>query len=142
MTDLDKIMLAFAVVQVLGIVLMVGTALGMLETLKRARRITQPALNEAKSVVSTGKAVIDRARIDGLATVNRVKVVSRTVKRRVQTTARIARELKPNAEAAVAEIREQQRAATEAKQHLGEIARGLGRVRAAVESARRAARDS
>ena len=141
MTTLDRIILAIALLQILAIGLMAVSGFLFYATYKRGKTAVQPALDEVHAIAGSGKALADRARRDGLAAVNRTKAVVAAVKRRAATTVRIAKEIKPGAQAAVSEAQRQRAAAVEATQRLTAITRGLGRIRGAAESAARAARE-
>jgi len=140
MTGFDIFFVVLATLDIIFVALLAFIGLHMLETAKRGQQQVEPALREAKSVADRGKAMAKHAQEDGLATAARVKAVVQKVKQRVETTKRIAGELKPHGQEtsqAVQQSREELARKAESAKDLG---RRLGRLKAAAQAAAEAAR--
>src|SRR5690348_16895799 len=98
MTLLDRIVMAMAVVQALAVVGMGVAGAMMFETFRKAKKAADPALNAAKAVADAGGTIVEHARTDGMAAIKRVTDVAQVVKRRAETTVRIAKQIRPGAE--------------------------------------------
>lgn len=138
MSTLDIVIVSLAGLQVLALTLMAVTGYLAYRTGMRTYGAAKPALDRASAIAGTGKALADRVRTDGLARVKKVQAVAAAVKKRVQTTVRIARELKPGAQATVEEAKRQRAPLENTTHRVGAIARGLARIRTAAERAREA----
>jgi hypothetical protein len=142
MTLVDTIFVVLAALQVIAIGVMIWVGLAMMDTAKKGQKAMQPTLDEVKAVTEAGTTIATHAKEKGMAALNRVKAVAGVVKKRIGTTVRVAKELKPGAEEAATGIQQHRESALGTAQKVGEIARGLGRVRAAAEAASRARQES
>jgi len=144
MSPVDGCLLAFAVVDGLAVVGMGTAGWLLLKTAKRAQGQLQPAIQEVQAVVGLGKAMADHARTDGRAAFERVKAVTGAVRRRVETTRRIVRELKPAAQETALAVQEtvgeKQADLARTSAAVGDLGKRLGRLRAATQAALDAAR--
>lgn len=143
MTNADTFFVFMAVVDFLAVATMGYLGMQYLASAKRGQKQLQPALNEAKSVVERGKALATHAKEQGGATFAHVKEVAGKVKQRVDTTTRIAKELKPGAEDAGEAIRDGVRESKRDLAHHAETAHEwagrFNRLRIAAGAAARAA---
>lgn len=140
MTDLDKILLVLAILQAIAIAAMVWVGVSFAGTFKRARKTADPALQEAKGIAAAGKSLGLRVKSEGMASAKRARTVLAVVKRRADTTLRIAREIKPHVEETAAHAREARQKAAHTAQSVSGLASSLGRLKHAAKSAARAAR--
>lgn len=141
MTLIDTIVLVMAVLQVIAVGLMVYAGVQMLETGKRGQQMLNPALLEVKALAETGKALAEHAKTDGTRIAGRVKEVAGRVRRRVETTRKLLRELKPQAQAATTEVQRTRQDVASTTHTLRDLAVRAGRVRNAVRAATTAARN-
>jgi len=140
MTPADTAFLVLAILQGIAVAVMLATGIGVLETVRRARKGADPALARARAVAAGGRSLVEHAREDATGSVERSRKAWERVRARFARVARIAREMLPQAQgAAEGVVREQQQALGVARR-VGGIARGLGRVKGAAEAAARAAR--
>jgi hypothetical protein len=141
MTNFDTFVVAIAVIQIVAVILMGMAGFSMMETAKRGQKVWKPALDEAKAIATVGSGIARNAAQQGTAAAARVKAITELVKRRVDTTVRIAKEIKPGANGAASELQQQRASALDAARKVGGLARSVNRVRSAVESAARAAKE-
>jgi hypothetical protein len=135
MTLLDRIVMAMAVVQALAVVGVGIAGVMMFETFRKAKKAADPALNTAKAVADAGSAIVDHARTDGMAAVKRVTDIAQVVKRRAQTTVRIAKQIRPTAETTLAEVRARQADVLHTARHATGLAGSLNRLSKAARAA-------
>src|SRR3569833_2303493 len=138
MTGMDTFFVVMAIVDVIAVAGMVYVAARMLDTLKQGQQQAEPAIREAKAVAEMGKALAIHARDNGTAVAGRIKNVATKVQRRFQTTRQIVTELAPPTREAAEAARAAQKSVKETATSIAEIARGMGRIRAAAEAANRA----
>jgi hypothetical protein len=141
MTLIDTIVVVLAILQVIAVALMAFVGVQMLETARRGQQMLSPALLEVKALTETGKAVAEHAREDGLHIAGRIKNVAAKVRQRWETTRKIIRELKPQAQATTTEVQRTQQDVATTTATLRDLAERAGRVRNAVSAASAAARN-
>ncbi|MFN3650174.1 MAG: hypothetical protein ACK47B_11395 [Armatimonadota bacterium] len=140
MTTGDIVFLVLLGLQVLSLIAMGVAGWLMLQTFKRARRQVTPAVKEGQALAELGKAMAISAAREGTAMAGRVKGVTQKVKQRVETTRRIAAELKPQGSQAAEAIGEQKVDLSRKARTIGDLAKRLGRVKSAADRAVEAAR--
>jgi hypothetical protein len=140
----DGFLVAMAVVDVIAVGAMGFIAMQYLGSAKRGQAQIAPALKEAKSVAERGKTLANHAKEKGGATFAHVKDVAAKVKQRADTTARLAKELKPTAEGAGEAIKDGLQEGKKDLAHHVETAQDwatrLNRIRIAAGAAGAAAR--
>lgn len=141
LTPWDTFFVVMAIIEVICIAAMGYVASMMMQTARKGQRRVQPLVREALGLQQLGQAMVSQAKSQGGAVVTRVKTVAALVKRRVDTTRRIAGEVLPPARQAATEAKEVQVDLSRKAQVLGDMARRLGRVKTAAESAVAAARE-
>jgi hypothetical protein len=135
MTLLDRIVMAMAVVQAIAVVGIIVAGMMMFETFRKAKKAADPALNTAKAVADAAGMIMEHARTDGVAAVKRVTDMAQLVKRRAQTTVRIAKQIRPTAETTFAEVRAKQADVLHTARHATGLAGSLNRLSKAARAA-------
>jgi hypothetical protein len=138
---IDTLFLALAILDAVLVAAMVLAGLMIMEAVKKGQRSAQPAVQEAKALADIGKALANRAKTDGTAMTTRVKAVAGRVKQRVETTRRIAGELKPHGQSAAAAVRETGGDLARKARGARDLAQRLGRLKSAADAAVDAARN-
>lgn len=132
MTTADTVFVVMAIVDGIALAIMVYIAVRLLETGKKVQRRAGPAIQEARSIAGTGKALADQVRGDGEAMNRRVREVAGRVRRRLENTRHIVSELRPGGRetpaGAVVGAARNARA-------LGDMTRRLGRIKSAADAA-------
>lgn len=140
MTPLDTLFVCLAAVQVAALGLLALAGLRLLETAQRARRNLQPLERTAMRTRRRGLHFVTRTRTDGGAALDRARQVLDRARRRATVTARIAREMLPEAQATAAAARVPARAAGQAAGTTVGLHRRLGRLGRAAAAAAAAVR--
>jgi hypothetical protein len=139
-TTLDIVFIAFAVIDLIALAVMAWVGLQFMRIAKQGQRTVGPALREARQLATLGKAMATETRTAGMDAFGRIKAVARKVKQRVETTRRIAGELKPARETAATAADVSKDLAARAHT-AGDMVQRLGRVKRAADAAVRAARN-
>jgi methyl-accepting chemotaxis protein len=153
-TTLDYVFIGLAVFDLIFLVAMGIIGLQLMEKAKRGQESMQPALEKSSSLVDRGKTLALEVKNDAERVIAQVTDVAGKVKRRYETTKRIAMELKPAGEETVsavqqtaAQVKETVTTVRETREDLSrkastlsDMARRLGRVKSAAEAAAEAAR--
>ena len=140
MTAMDSVFVGLAAIQLIAVGWMAWVAMQMLETARKGQRQVQPAVREVKALVGTGKALAEHARKDGQVVVGRVKAVVGKVRERLETTRRIALEIRPSVRETASELQSTREDLARTASTVGDVAQRLSRVGAAARSATRATR--
>ncbi len=141
LTAWDTFFVVMAIIEVVCVAAMGYVASMMMQTARKGQRRVQPLMREVQGLQQLGQAMANQTKTQGSAVVSRVKAVTSLVKRRVETTRKIAGEVMPPAQQAAAEVKEVQVDLSRKAQVLGDMARRLGRVKHAAESAVASARE-
>jgi len=143
MTAFDGFFVGMAVVDLCAVGALAYVGLQMKNRMMGTVQSAQPAIADVKLLVDRGKTMATTAKEQGTVVIDRVKAVLGKVKDRVETTRRIAGELKPARETATlaretgADVLEKTRATAG---RVNDFAQRLRRVKSAAEAAARAAR--
>lgn len=140
MTPWDTFFVVMAVVEVICVAAMAYVLTMFMQTARKGERRIQPLLREAIGLKQLVTAMAQHTQSQAAAVVDRVLTVTAMVKRRVDTTQKIAREVIPTAQQAASEAKEMHADFSRKAVTLSDMARRLGRVKAAAESAATAAR--
>jgi len=140
MTTMDWFFVAFAAFDVLFVIGMVVAASLMWKTTQGGLEKAGPALRELNALRETGAAMANHLKTDGLAAAKRIQAVVGAVKRRVATTRRILREIRPHAAETSLRVRETSADLAQQAQSANDMMQRLSRLKSAVAAAGQAAR--
>jgi hypothetical protein len=141
MTGMDTFFVVIAAIDLIAVGVMAAYAVRMLQTAREAQRRAEPAIRGARAVADIGQSLATRVSTDGRHVAERVTGVAERVKRRVQTTRRIAAELKPGGSEAADAVRQASTDIAGRARSMTEMAQRLQRLKTATQAAARAARN-
>ena len=141
MTPWDTFFVVMAVVEVICVAAMAYVATMFMQTARKGERRVQPLLREVVGLKQLAVAMAQHTQSQATAVIGKVTSVTALVKRRVDTTQKIAREVLPTAQQTATGAKEMQADFSRKAVVLGDLARRLGRVKAAAESAATVARE-
>lgn len=140
MTTMDGVFVALAALDLLALAVLVSTALAIAATARRGRDKAQPAIQRSAGLVRSGAQVVEHARSSSERINGCVRGVTTAVRRRVETTRKIAASLGPAASETAGAVRESGADIVGKAVSAGTFLRRAQRLRAAAEAASAAAR--
>jgi hypothetical protein len=141
MTGWDIAFVSVAVISLISVGVMAWVGLQMKQTMQTGQRRVQPAIREAQELAQHGKTMAEGAKARGMAMTTRVQAVTAKLKQRVETTRRIAGELKPHGSEGIGVAPARPLGVSHKAATLGDMARRITRVSAAARSAAQKNRD-